>query len=97
MPVVVPAGSGAVLLTYSKASNTKTAGVTNANTGATLLSVGYDHDLSPRTKLGVSYAKLDNKSAAGYALYTQSALAAHGANAVGQDPSQFYVGLRHAF
>lgn len=97
VPVVVPAGNGAFLLTYSKATDSKTAGVSNANTGANLVSVGYDYDLSPRTKLGVSYAKLDNKSAAGYALYTQAALAAHGANAVGQDASQFYLGLRHAF
>ena len=97
VPVTVPMGSGTALLTYSKASDSKTAGVTNANTGATLLSVGYDYDLSPRTKLGVSYAKLDNKSAAAYNLYTQAALNGTPASATGQDPSQFYVGLRHAF
>jgi predicted porin len=97
IPVTVPMGAGTALFTYSKASNTKTAGVTNANTGATLLSVGYDYALSKRTSLGVSYAKLDNKTSAGYALYTQSALNGTPANAVGTDAAQFYLGLRHAF
>ncbi len=97
IPVTVPMGAGTALLTYSKAGNTKTGGVTNANTGATLLSIGYDYALSKRTSLGVSYAKLDNKSAAGYALYTQTALNGTPANAVGTDAAQFYLGLRHAF
>lgn len=97
IPVTVPMGSGTALFTYTKAGNTKTGGVTNANTGATLLSVGYDHALSKRTTLGVSYAKLDNKANAGYGLYTQAALNGTAANAVGTDAAQFYLGLRHAF
>jgi predicted porin len=97
IPVTVPMGAGTALFTYSKAGNTKTAGVTNANTGATLLAVGYDHALSKRTTLGISYAKLDNKSAASYALYTQSALGGTPGNGVGTDAAQFYLGLRHTF
>ena len=79
------------------AGNTKTGGVTNADTGATLLSVGYDYALSKRTTLGVSYAKLDNKASAGYALYTQAALNGTAANKTGQDATQFYLGVRHSF
>ena len=97
IPVTVPMGAGTVLFTYTKAGDTKTGGVTNANTGATLLSVGYDHALSKRTSLGVSYAKLDNKAAAGYGFFTQTALNGTPANAVGTDAGQFYLGLRHAF
>jgi len=97
IPVTVPMGAGTALFTYSKAGNTKTGGVTNANTGATLLSIGYDYAFSKRTSLGVSYAKLDNKSAAGYALYTQGALNGTPNNTVGTDAAQFYLGLRHAF
>jgi len=96
-PVTVPLGAGTVLFTYTKAGNTKTGSTTNANTGATLVSFGYDHALSKRTTVGVSYAKLDNKSAAGYALYTQGALNGTANNNVGQDASQFYVGVRHTF
>jgi predicted porin len=96
-PVTVPMGAGSVLFTYSKAGNTKTGSTTNANTGATLVSFGYDYALSKRTTVGVSYAKLDNKSAAAYALYTQGALNGTPNNVAGQDASQFYVGVRHAF
>ncbi len=96
-PVTVPVGAGTFLVTYSKAGNTKTAGVVNANTGATLVSVGFDYALSKRTSLGVSYAKLDNKASGAYALYTQSALNGTAVNATGQDASQVYLGLRHTF
>jgi predicted porin len=97
IPVTVPMGAGTILFTYTKADDVKAAGVTVANTGATLMSVGYDYAFSKRTSLGVSYAKLDNKSAAGYGLYTQTALNGTPVNAVGADAGQFYLGLRHAF
>jgi hypothetical protein len=45
----------------------------------------------------VSYAKLDNKASAGYALYTQTALNGTPGNAAGTDAAQFYLGVRHAF
>jgi len=97
IPVTVPMGAGTALLTYTRAGDTKTGGVTNANTGATLVAVGYDYALSKRTTLGVSYARLDNKAAGAYALYTQGALNGIANNAAGQDASQFYVGVRHTF
>jgi predicted porin len=97
IPVTVPMGSGTILFTYTKADDVKVAGVTTANSGATLMSVGYDYAFSKRTSLGVSYAKLDNKAAAAYALYTQTALNGTPANAAGTDAGQFYLGLRHAF
>jgi predicted porin len=97
IPVTVPMGSGTILFTYTKADDVKVAGVTTANSGATLMSVGYDYAFSKRTSLGVSYAKLDNKAAAAYGLYTQTALNGTPANAAGTDAGQFYLGLRHAF
>jgi predicted porin len=97
IPVTVPLGAGTFLFTYTKAADGKLNGTTVADTGATLVSVGYDYALSKRTSLGVSYAKLNNKAAGGYNLYTQSALNGTGNNAVGQDASQLYLGVRHAF
>lgn len=97
VPVTVPMGAGTALLTYTRAGNSKTGTVTNANTGASLVAVGYDYALSKRTTVGVSYARMDNKSAAGYALYTQGALNGTPNNATGQDASQLYVGVRHTF
>lgn len=97
IPVVVPAGAGDFLFTYTKAGDTKTGGVTNANTGASMVSVGYDYNLSKRTKLGVSYLKIDNKANASYGPYVATALVGHTAVGTGQDVSQMYVGLRHTF
>ena len=97
IPVTVPMGAGTFLATYTKASNVKNNGTTVADSGASLFSVGYDYSLSKRTSVGVSYAKLNNKAAAGYALYTQGSLNGTPNNAVGQDASQLYLGIRHAF
>lgn len=97
IPVTVPMGAGTALLTYTRAGDTKAAGVTAANTGASLISIGYDYALSKRTSIGVSYARMDNKAAAGYALYTQGALNGTPGNATGQDASQLYVGVRHTY
>ena len=97
IPVTVPMGAGTFLFTYTKARDGKLNGTTVAGTGANLVSVGYDYALSKRTSLGVSYAKLNNGSAGGYNLYTQAALNGTPNNAVGQDASQLYLGVRHAF
>jgi len=97
LPVTIPMGTGTALFTYTKADASKTAGVTNAGTGSKLMSIGYDLALSKRTSLGVSYASLNNDANASYGLYTQAALNGTPANAKGQDATQFYVGVRHAF
>jgi predicted porin len=97
IPVTVPLGAGTFLFTYTKAGNGERNGVDVANSSAALWSLGYDYSLSKRTKVGVSYARLNNKANAGYALYGQSSANGTPNNAVGQDASQLYVGLRHAF
>ena len=99
IPVTVPMGAGTFLFTYTKARDlTGTAApAVNADTGASLISLGYDYALSKRTSVGVSYARLNNKANGNYALYTQASLNGTPANAKGQDASQFYLGVRHAF
>lgn len=100
IPVTVPLGAGTFLFTYTKArdlTGNALAPAANANSGATLVSLGYDYALSKRTSLGVSYAKLNNQANAGYALYNQASQNGTPNNAVGQDASQLYLGIRHAF
>ncbi|HVL55483.1 MAG TPA: porin [Burkholderiaceae bacterium] len=98
VPLTFQAGPGTILATYTSARRVKTgAGATLANTDATLITVGYDYPLSRRTSVGVSYARLDNKAAGQYALFTGSALANLPAPVAGQDVNQFYLGLRHVF
>jgi predicted porin len=86
-----------VLLTYTRAGAVKRGGANVAGSGARLWSVGYDHALSKRTTVGVSYANLNNGAAATYALYTSGALQNLPAVTAGQDSRQFYVGFRHTF
>jgi predicted porin len=100
IPVTVPLGAGTFLFTYTKArdlTGNALAPAANANSGASLVSLGYDYALSKRTSLGVSYAKLNNQANAGYALYNQASQNGTPNNAVGQDASQLYLGIRHAF
>jgi predicted porin len=96
VPMTFRLGTGTLLATYTRANNAENAGVNVPNSGANLISVGYDYPLSRRTSLGVSYARLDNKAAASYQLFA-SALMGTPASGLGQDANQFYVGVRHAF
>jgi predicted porin len=97
IPVTIPLGAGTFLVTYTKASDVKLNGATVADSGASLWSVGYDYALSKRTSLGVSFARMNNKANANYNLYTQTSLNGTPNNGVGQDASQLYFGIRHAF
>ncbi len=101
IPVMVPMGAGIFLFTYTKANaatlNIGTTTLTHIDSGATLLAVGYHHNLSKRTSLGVSYVKLDNQANANYALALYPSLNGTPNNTRGQAASQFYLGLRHAF
>ena len=93
----LPATAGTLLATYSSAGNRKVNGTTVNDSGARLISVGWDYRLSRRTSLGVSVADLKNKQNASYALFTGAALANIPAPGANQDARQIYVGLRHTF
>jgi predicted porin len=106
LPVTVPLGTGQLMGTYARASNVKLGvGGTAANTGAKMLSLGYNYPLSKRTSVGVSYTKINNDIAASYQLYTNSSLGNAGqfgtttANTLpaGTDQSLVYLGMRHVF
>lgn len=93
VPVTFGFGPGTFLATYTRARGVS--GI--ANSGATLWSLGYDHALSKRTSIGLSYANLKNEAGANYQLYTAGALQSLPAPGTGQDQRQLYVGFRHAF
>ncbi len=102
VPVTFRLGAGTLLGTYSKAGDVKNT-ATVQNSGATLLSVGYEFPLSKRTSIGVNLTDLKNEAAAAYGLYTQQSLGGHGSGTTtgspvaGQDQRQYYFGIRHAF
>ncbi len=87
-------GSNAVKAAYTKAGNLGGA----ANTGASQLSLGYDHRTSKRTTLFVVYTKLNNDSKANYGL-GNSAFSSAATNSIGAgaDPSALSMGMKHVF
>ncbi|MGE5825678.1 MAG: hypothetical protein ACM36A_13905, partial [Bacteroidota bacterium] len=71
-----------------------------ANTGANMFALSYVYDVSKRTSVGLTYARIRNDSAASYQFYqdnggTQSSLNA--APLLGEDPQLFSTVLKHAF
>lgn len=90
-------GNDAVKLAYTRAG--KLAGAAaGTDTGASQVSVGYDHGFTKRTTLYALYTKLNNGANAKYALSSAStASGATSASAVDADPSAWSVGLRHSF
>ncbi|HYF18865.1 MAG TPA: porin [Ramlibacter sp.] len=97
IPVTVGLGAGTLLFTYTRASTVERGGADIAGSGARLWSIGYDHALSKRTSVGVSYANLNNGAAATYQLYTSNSLISLPVVGAGQDQRQVYVGVRHTF
>ncbi|MDD5058802.1 MAG: porin [Sideroxydans sp.] len=86
--------ANALKIAYTRTGNLGAA----ANTGATQLSLGYDHRTSKRTTLYVLYTKLSNDSNANYGLGNASfASAATASIGAGADPSALSLGMKHVF
>jgi predicted porin len=68
------------------------------STGANMWALGYAYDLSKRTSLGITYARIDNKQNASYNLYNSASLGlGQGGLLPGEDPRMFGTTIRHAF
>lgn len=80
----VPFGASKVLVSYMKKDDRS--GLSN---DASQLAVGYTYDLSKRTNVYTSYAKITNKNGAAYTVGN--------AGGTGTGDSAFNVGLRHSF
>ncbi len=65
--------------------------------GAKMFAVSYAYDLSKRTSLAVTYAKITNEAAANYHLFTSVGLGVGVAQLAGEDPKLWGVTMRHAF
>jgi predicted porin len=73
--------------------------VLGSDTGARMGAISYVYDLSKRTSLALTYARLDNDSNASYNLYTSDGSEGTSDAAVspGEDPSILQLTVRHAF
>ena len=97
VPLSYSFGSHNLYAHYTWAGDDKIQG---ANTGANMFALSYVYDVSKRTSLGLTYARIRNDSAASYQLYTdnggtQSSLGA--TPLLGEDPQLFSTVLKHAF
>lgn len=86
-------GANAVKLAYSNAgANAAT------STGASQVSVGFDHSLSKRTTVYALYTQLSNKTAGNYSLSPNGTGApASGLVGAGAKPSAVSLGMKHTF
>jgi predicted porin len=90
-------GADAVKLAYGNAGayNAATAAA-GANTGATQVSIGYDHPLSKRTTVYALYTKIANGAGANYG-FSQNTASATSVNGFGGTPTAISLGLKHTF
>lgn len=87
-------GGNAVKLAYGQAGKLGD----TPYTGATQLSVGYDHGLSKRTTLYALYSRISNKSGINYGFSQSTATASNATiNGVGASPSVVSAGVKHTF
>jgi predicted porin len=93
---LVPLGQGAVRLSYTdaNASGRLPNGASIENNDATQVAVGYVYDLSKRTALYTTLARVDNDNAANFVVDRNPALASPNN---GRDSTGFEVGIRHRF
>jgi predicted porin len=89
-------GMSAVKLAYTKAGVLGEGAVQVADSGASQVSVGYDHGLSKRTKLYALYTKISNGKGANYE-FSQSTAAATTTSGFGTSPSAISLGMKHIF
>jgi predicted porin len=84
---------------YTKANkDSKIDDIGIGNTGANMWALGYSYDLSKRTSMGITYARINNKANASYNLFTNASLGVgQGGVLPGEDPRIFGTTLRHAF
>ena len=87
-------GNGLIKAQYYKANDEK---VTVGDSAAKMFAVGYDYNLSKRTKVYVDYAKTTNKAGASFSMSGGGHDDNLGVQAAGSDPSGVSLGMVHKF
>lgn len=98
VPVSYTTGPHTFYAHYTKAGDDKT--VAGDNTSK-MMAFAYNYDLSKRTSVGITYAKIDNAAAASYSFFTNTSggglSSANTSLAAGEDGSLMAFTLRHVF
>lgn len=107
IPVSYVTGPHKLSATYARANDLTgsrsglATGYDSADTGASYFSLGYRYAFSKRTSAFVDYAKINNKSRAGYDFFAYAGASPTGsalpAASIGADPQTVQAGLYHTF
>jgi len=97
-------GPHSVHAVYTKAGNDKAAGNAGLITSANEWAMAYAYELSKRTSVALSYARINNGANANYMLFASTSLGVDNSTAsgttgvlAGEKPTMWGVTLRHAF
>jgi predicted porin len=83
---------------YTWAKSDKASPADDLKTKAHMWSISYAYDLSKRTSVALTFAKIKNQENAGYQLFTTTSLGlATGGTMAGEDPRMLGTTIRHAF
>jgi predicted porin len=94
VPVSWTSGPHNIYAHYTKAKEDKVLG---SGSDAKMIAVAYVYDLSKRTSVGLTYAKIDNGTGAAYNFHNISAGGANNLVSNGEDPRLIALTMRHAF
>jgi predicted porin len=95
IPVSWTSGSHNIYAHYTKAKEDKVAG---SGTDAKMIALAYVYDLSKRTSVGLTYAKIDNSANARYNFFTVGTFGGNNSlTNAGEDPRLVALTVRHAF
>jgi predicted porin len=94
IPVQYTWGNHGIYGHYTKANDDD---VLPGDTSARMLALSYAYNLSRRTSVAVTYARINNDAAAAYSLFTMTGLGIGAGTLAGEDPRMWALTLRHAF
>jgi predicted porin len=99
LPLEYHVGRHTIAGHYTRARDDR---ATAARDGAKMIAIGYAYDLSKRTSLGVTYARITNDAGAFYNFYTSTSAAVGSPSGAvsavgGEDPRLISATVRHAF
>jgi len=99
LPVSYTTGAHNFYGHYTKADKDDAAGFAGADNAAKMMAFAYVYDLSKRTSVGVTYAKISNNAAASYNFFTGGGAlgSPDSIPTAGEDPQLIQGTIRHAF
>lgn len=95
IPLSYAFGNHGFFATYARANDVKDETGKVNDSDASMYTLGYSYDLSKRTSVGVNYSKISNGTNSNYTFGNVKSFSP--ASTGGQDISQLYAGIRHAF